>query len=259
MHTFTALYDKRADAEAMQAKLEQLGIIDIDHGVHDQHSAGFDAKAYSGPENKGLWGAHKGAVPPDEDRHLYEEAMRRGGFLLTVNVDDQEAGRVYELLEVSNAVDFDDREREMRSSGFVAPPAAIPSGAAATDEEVVPIVEEQLLVGKRQVERGGVRVRAYTVETPVHEQVQLREEHVEIERRPVNEAVGNAESLFQERSFEAMETAEEAVVGKEARVVEEVVVRKDVGQRVETIQDTVRHTEIEVEKLQGRDPKAPPR
>lgn len=252
MHTFTALYDRRVDAEAMQAKLEQLGIIEIDHGVHDQNTAGFDPKAYSSNESKGLWGTQNGAVPPDEDRHLYEEALRRGGFLLTVNVDDQEAGQVYELLDGSNAVDFDDREREMRRSGFVPPPAA---AARTTDEEIIPIVEEQLRVGKRQVKRGGVRVRAYTVEAAVHEQVQLREEHVTIERRPINERVGDAEALFQERSFEATETAEEAVVGKEARVVEEVVVRKDVGQRVETVQDKVRHTEVEVERLDDLDPK----
>lgn len=253
MHTFTALYDKRADAEAMQDRLEQLGIIDIDHGVHDRNTAGFDPNANSSHETKGLWGSHTGAVPPDEDRHLYEEAVRRGGFLLTVNVDDQEAGRVYELLNDSNAVDFDDREREMRRDGFVAPAATAASARAAGDE-VIPIVEERLLVGKRQVERGGVRVRAYTVETAVHDQVRLREEHVELERRPVNQQVENAESLFQERSFAATETAEEAVVGKEARVVEQIVIRKDVGERVETIQHTVRHTEVEVEHLNDRDP-----
>ena len=115
------------------------------------------------------------------------------------------------------------------------------------------------MVGKRQVERGGVRVRAYMVETAVHDQVQLREEHLEIERRPVNQQVASAEYLFQERSFEATESAEEAVIGKEARVVDEVVVRKDVGQRVETVKDTVRHTEVDVENLPGRDPGAPSR
>lgn len=251
MHTFTALYDKRAEAEAMQTKLEQLGVIEIDHGVHDQSAAGFDAGDCSSHEQKGLWGSQKGAVPPDEDRHLYEEALRRGGFLLTVNVDDQEAGAVYELLDGSNAVDFDDREHEMRQSGFV-PLAASPT--AATQDETIAMVEERLLVGKRQVERGGVKVRAYTIETPVHDQVQLREEHVEVERRSVGERVGNAESLFQERSFEMTETAEEAVVGKTSRVVEEVIVKRDIGERTETVHDTVRHTEVEVERLEERDP-----
>ena len=256
MHTFTALFDKRADAEAMQAQLDQLGIVDLDHGVHDRETAGFDPTAYSSDENKGLWGSHKGAVPPDQDRHFYEEALRRGGFLLTVNVDDAAAGQVYELLNASDAVDFDDRERELKRSGFAAPLASAPT--PAMDAEAIQIVEERLSVGKRQVDRGGVRVRAYTVETPVHDQVQLRQEHVELDRRPVNQPVGDAEALFQERRFEATEIAEEVVVGKEARVIEEIVLRKEVGQRVETVRDTVRHTEVEVERLDDRDPETDP-
>ena len=52
--------------------------------------------------------------------------------------------------------------------------------------EAIPIVEEQLRVGKRQVAGGRVRVRSYVVETPVQEQVTLRDETVRVERRPVD-------------------------------------------------------------------------
>lgn len=236
MHTFTALFDRRADAEAVQARLEKLGIIEIDHGLHDKEAAAF--------------ADGRGAVPPEEDRRLYDEAVRRGGFLLTVNSDDQQADRVRQLLEGSDAVDMDEREREIRASGFV-PPA--PAAAAGAADEVIPVVEERLTVGKRQVDRGGVRVRAYTVETPVQESVDLRTERVEVERRPVGGSVADAESLFQERTLELSETAEEAVVGKSARVVEEVSLAKEVGQRTETIQDTVRRTEVEVERVDPSD------
>ena len=115
-------------------------------------------------------------------------------------------------------------------------------------EEAIPIVEERLTVGKREVNRGRVRVRSYVVETPVQEQVALRQEHVEVERRTVNRPVTGADqALFQERVIEATESAEEAVVVKETRVVEEVVVRKEAEERVQTVQDTVRRTEVEVE------------
>jgi stress response protein YsnF len=53
-------------------------------------------------------------------------------------------------------------------------------------EEHIPLVEEELRVGKREVNRGGARVRSYVREVPVHEQVSLREEHVDVERRPVS-------------------------------------------------------------------------
>ncbi len=248
MHTFTALYDKQADAEAMQAELERLGIIDLDHDLHSQDSAEFDRNAYSDNSNPAFWGKKGGVAPPKEDRHIYEEALRRGGYLLTVNCDDAEAPRVQQLLEGSKAVDMVDREREMRASGF-APPVAAPVAATAAADEVIPVVEEQLVVGKRQVDRGGVRVRAYTVETPVQESVSLREERVDVERRAVNTPVTNTAGLFQERAVELTETSEEVVVGKEARIVEELSVRKEAGERVETVSDTVRHTEVEVDEI----------
>jgi uncharacterized protein (TIGR02271 family) len=113
---------------------------------------------------------------------------------------------------------------------------------------VIPLVEERLRVGKREVAQGRVRVRTYVVETPVQEQVTLREEHVEVERRPVDRPLTDADRVdFKDRTIEATETSEEAVIGKEARVREEVVVRKEAGERTQTVSDTVRRTEVEVE------------
>jgi uncharacterized protein (TIGR02271 family) len=118
-------------------------------------------------------------------------------------------------------------------------------------EEVIPVAEEQLRVGKRDVSHGRVRIRSYVVETPVEEQVTLREERVAVERRPVDRALGDAEQAFQERTIEAEERGEEAVVSKEARITEEVVVHKEAEQRTETVSDTVRQTEVEVEDERG--------
>ncbi len=123
-------------------------------------------------------------------------------------------------------------------------------------DEVIPVAEEELHVGKREVNRGRVRIQSHVVERPVQEQVSLRQEHVEVERRPVEGsmregAMGSNEDLFRERSIEVEERTEEPVVSKEARVVEEVVVRKDAEQRTETVSDTVRKTEVEVEDERG--------
>jgi len=116
------------------------------------------------------------------------------------------------------------------------------------DEAVLPVVEEQLNVGKREVETGGVRIQTRVEETPVEEQVNLREERVNVDRRPVDRPVSGADAnAFQERTFEVRTTAEEAVVQKQARVVEEVVIGKEVQERTETVRDTVRRTDVEVE------------
>ncbi|MBD8528516.1 YsnF/AvaK domain-containing protein [Massilia sp. CFBP 13647] len=131
------------------------------------------------------------------------------------------------------------------------------SGASLTGSQqrdtttaAIPVVQEQLKVGKREVQRGGVRVFSRIVETPVNESIGLREEHVNVERRPVNEPISALDATaFKEQSIEMRETAEEAVVEKSARVVEEVMINKEVTQREQQINDTVRHTEVEVEQL----------
>ncbi|MBV1795784.1 YsnF/AvaK domain-containing protein [Siccirubricoccus sp. G192] len=145
------------------------------------------------------------------------------------------------------------------SATAAARPAGASTGSATTGtiaaktartggEEVIPLVEERLRVGKREVASGRVRVRTYVVETPVQEQVTLREEHVEVERRPVDRPLTDADRVdFKDRTIEATETSEEAVIGKEARVREEVVVRKEAGERTQTVSDTVRRTEVEVD------------
>jgi stress response protein YsnF len=147
---------------------------------------------------------------------------------------------------------------EARGLTPVAPAADLPaeSGTGRNSEEVrIPVVQEELAVHKQEVARGGARVRAFTREAPVEEQVELSEERVEVESRSsgvrVTPGTSEAGGLFKERTFEIAEMREVAVVTKEAFVREEIIVRKNVDTRTETISDTVRHTEVEVEDLPG--------
>lgn len=121
---------------------------------------------------------------------------------------------------------------------------------STSDNTAIPVIQEELRVGKREVQRGGVRIFQRVVESPVNEAVNLREEHVNVERRPVDQPISGADlAAFEEKTIELRETAEEAVVQKSARVVEEVVVGKQVSEHQEQISDTVRHTEVEIERL----------
>ena len=122
-------------------------------------------------------------------------------------------------------------------------------GTTATSPDTIKVMEERLRVGKREVAAGGVRVRSYVVERPVEEQVRLHEERVSVERHPVDRAVTTADAAgaFQDRTIEARATSEEAVVGKDVRVVEEIGLKKEASDRTETVRDTVRKTEVEVE------------
>ena len=119
-----------------------------------------------------------------------------------------------------------------------------------TDREVIPVVEENLEVGKRAVERGGARIRSRVIEKPVEANVRLREEHVVVNRRPVDRAVTNADmNNLQEGDIELTERAEVPVVNKQARVVEEIEVGKTVESHDETVRDTVRRTDVDVQEI----------
>lgn len=114
------------------------------------------------------------------------------------------------------------------------------------EERTIPVYREELRVGKREVERGAVRVTKRVVEKPHSEQVLLREEHVEVERRPADRLVPPNEPDFAERQIEMAEVAEEAIGAKQTRLVEEVVVHKHVAERTATVGDTLRSTQIDV-------------
>jgi uncharacterized protein (TIGR02271 family) len=197
---------------------------------------------------------------PGEDMATYNEGVRRGGAILHAQVPDHQFDAAADVLERDGAVDIDEREAVWRKEGWTGAAAQPTTGYGATtgtartgaEEERIPIVEERLSIGKREAAHGRVRIRSYVVETPVQEQVTLREEHVQVERRPADRPIAAGDDAFRERTIEATESAEEAVVAKEARVKEEVVVRKQAEERTETVSDTVRRTEVEVEDERGR-------
>ena len=233
----------------------------------------------AGPIVAGLTGAGIGAAVgglagalinwgvPEEEAQFYAEGVRRGGTLVAVKSDD---GRVNEALRIMNQhspVDVRERSATWRSEGWTgfnadadvtstrttshATSTAMPSGTRNVENEAaIPIVEEELHVGKREVEKGGVRVHTYMEEKPVQESIEVREENVYVEGRPIDRAVDSSTiDAFRERTYEVRERAEEVVAEKQARVVEEVVVGKKVDTHVEKVEDTIRRTRVDVEKM----------
>ena len=252
--TLTAMFETRTAAEATRQKLVQAGVSNSEIDIQDEATYSTEGTT---PHKEGLIAGIKSMFGAHDDHHAYAEGLSRGHVLLSATVADAQTDKAIQVLHSSDAIDLDARENEWRQSGwtgraeaYAAPTSAQPS-AKVTGDETIQLAEERLVVGKREVERGGMRVRSYIVETPVSEQVTLREETVGIERRPVNRAVGVGDDAFRDRSIEMRETGEEAVVGKEAFVTEEIGLRKDVGQRTEEVRDTVRHTEVEVERVEG--------
>ncbi len=246
--TVTAFFDTRADAEAAKERLAQSSVPAEHVQIHDQSSEGYDEDSYSTKAKPGIWASIKHALMPDEDRHTYEEGIRRGGFVLTADVDEDNVDEAVGVLDDAETVDIHDRAQQWRSEGWQGAAPVAPVATAPQGEQVIPIVQEELVVGKREVDRGGVRVRSYVTETPVHEQIRLRNERIEVERRPVDRPLSAGDDAFEERTFDVSAKGEEAVVGKTARVVEEVAVFKTEDEHVENVEDTVRRTDVEVDR-----------
>jgi uncharacterized protein (TIGR02271 family) len=240
--------------------LAGLGLMAIP-GVGPVVAAGWlvatAAGALTGAAAGGLIGALTQAGVSEEDAHVYAEGVRRGGTLVTARVPDNDRARLQAILDRSG-VDIARRREAYRQSGWNRfDEKSQPYTADQVRRErqlygnkregVIPVVEEELRVGKREIDQGGVKVKSHVVETPVTEEVSLQQERVSVERRPVNRPLSANERAFQDRTIEVEQRGQEAVVSKEARVKEEVVVNKDVQQRNQKVSDTVRRTEVEVE------------
>ena len=207
--------------------------------------------------------AHFFGMDDDDDTTAtYSEAMRRGNSVVAVDAEtDDEAQRAADILGRFDPIDIDSRVSEWEASGWQRPGMNLESNrrderaefrgdsGEITEQARLPVVEEQIQVGTRVVSSGGVRVVSRTREIPVEESVQLREERATVTRRPVDRPLSEADRPFEEKTLEVRESREEPVVGKTARVVEEVVVGKETRRREEKVRDSVRKTEVEVQQV----------
>ena len=227
---------------------------------------------------------------PYDEAYSYIEGVRRGGTLVVVESDDEQAEHGMEILRRRHPVNIHERTAQWRQEGWTGadgppklrrpprrPTTPEPAGTrerrssctgrgqkvpkrGRAKRDDIPVVEEDMSVGKHEVERGHVRIYSRVTEQPAEASVRLREEKVTVERRPADRPATDADFAAAEQEvIEMTETVEEPVVSKRARVVEEVVVHKEVTERTETVRGTVRHTEVEVQREpeNARGPGAP--
>ncbi len=257
-HTVVGIFDSQQEARNAMNELVQKGFIKEDIDVSNRKKvnetvAAADVKTKTGDSIgnffSNLFGGDKTAS------RNYSEVARDTEGIVTVQTDTQEkANQAAQILDNNGAIDVEERAAQYRQNYAETSETTTTQGTADRTTNVgeitIPVVEENLQVGKRTVETGGVRVRSRIIEKPVEETLRLREEHVVVDRRPVNRAATAADfDNFKEGDIEIIERAEKAVVGKEARVVGEVAIGKTIQEHDQTITDTVRKTQVDVEKL----------
>jgi uncharacterized protein (TIGR02271 family) len=216
-----------------------------------------DASALRRP---GLWQKLFGRDIEEHEARVYGKTVEAGGVVLTLRAPDSQLSKAMGILNQHNVVDVKSRAIE---AGWLAKEAvmetkAIPAPAkpVTTDigkGEVLRLAEEQLEVGKRLITEGTTRIRRFVVQKPVEAQVTLHEEHVEIVRRAVADPAFVKDIDWTDRTIEIIETIEQPVVSKSTHIAEEVVIGKKGSDRVETVKDTVRRQQVEIERETDRD------
>lgn len=272
--TLSAMFDTRAEADRAVSALSAAGIADVVLTGDTNEGYGSvqrDLSVDTRHHERGFFESIGDFFFPEEDRYAYAEGLNRGGYLVTVtNLTDAQYSTALDILDDEGAVDLDARETEWRAEGWNGYDQSAYAGAGVTTDTTIDraslagrdtlegdlnrdgkidVVEERMLVSKREAEGGSVRVRSYVREVPVEQSVELRSERVTIERTPVDRPATGAE--FGNQTIEAREYVETPVVHKDARVVEEINLNKQVETHVETVTDTVRKTEVEIEDDRG--------
>lgn len=281
MNTIIGMYDDLSIAEQVVQDLKDNGISQsnlhlatYDSRARNEGSGGFFESLSNlfgstprsvGGSTKNMaqqmqdWGVSEG------DSQQFAEAVRRGNTMVLANVDDDQTATVRQIMGRYDPIDVQQRASQWQQQGWTGydQNAAPYTNEQATEERqrftsksmdrgkrTLPVTEEELQVGKREVQRGGVRVYQRVSERPVEENINLRDETVHVDRQKVNRPASPEDlDAFQEGSFDVTETDEEAVVNKRANVVEEVNISKDVEERQETIRDTLRRTDVETEDI----------
>lgn len=251
--TIVAVYDSAEHAGLAVRDLEAAGIPSSAITEHSSERGATSSNGAAPAHEKGFWASLFG----DEDHYetnVYNRSMESGSTVVTVRAPEGHLTQVMDILEQHNPIDIDERAasyglgaaRTTDTTATTTSAGNAPVRGTRAGEEVIPLAEEQLAVGKRLVNRGTTRVRRFVVNTPVEESVTLHSEHVSVERRPAASASPMADAAFTDRTIEVTETDEVAVVEKTARVREEVVVNKAATDRVETVRDTVRREDVEI-------------
>jgi stress response protein YsnF len=260
--TVVAIFNNSADAQEAVNRLINAGLtrnnIDISVNSKGNTQGGnneYDNNYREDNNESGISRFFKSLFGDDEEADTYTKVAGRSGTIVTVHANtNEEAQSAAQILDDAGAIDVDEQATQYgytSSRGNTAKETMdVKSG---NDSTSIPIIEENVLIGKKEVETGGVRLKSRIVENPVEENLRLREERVTVQRNPVDrKATDDDLQNFQEGELEVTEHAEVPVVSKEARVVEEVTLNKEVEHRDETIKETSRKTEVDVENVEKK-------
>jgi len=245
-----SVYDTTDKAKEALNVLRNSGVDTSETSILDRKALGTGIDH----QHVGLWRRLFGENVWEHEASVYGDTLRKGGAILAVRTPKEQVAKIMSILDVHDPVDVHEHAAKIgadvpvQAKALVTTPAAASSTGARKDE-VLRLAEEQMNVGKRMFETGTTRVRRFVTERPVEAQVNLHEEHAKVVRRAISDPNYIADIDWSDKEYTVTETAERPVVSKSARVVEEIAVGREGSDRTETVRDTVRRQQAEIERL----------
>lgn len=247
------LFDTADHADTARRNLEKAGFSASDISIVGKHALAGDVMALREP---GLWHRLFGKDIAEYEARVYGKTVEAGGAVLTLRVPEADVPKAMGILNQHHVVDVQQRavERGMTTADAVAaravavPPPEKPLTTDLDKGALLRLAEEQLEVGKRLVKDGTTRLRRFVVEKPVEAKVTLHEEHVDIVRRASADTASLNDVDWAEKTIEFVDSHEEPVLRKSVHITEEVQIDPKKTDRVETVHDTVRRQDVEVER-----------
>jgi Domain of unknown function (DUF2382) len=244
-HTLVAVYPTRTEAEEVRHEIINAGLPESDVAISangQRETTGQDREKAGG-----FWGWLFGADVPEMDRSWYESTLDQTRTAVSVRISDERARTQAESIMTQHSPLSMEEDQTPTLSSIEDDLAGRETAGSGEVETTIPIVKEELEVGKRRTEQR-YRIRVYPVERSVEEMVNLRDEKVIVEHRPATDPSSASPEDLRTREVEVIERHEEPVVAKTARAAEEVVVHKDVKERTEVVRDTVRETKVDIDQ-----------
>jgi uncharacterized protein (TIGR02271 family) len=263
--TIVAVYDTQANADAAVKALRAGGYANADISVFNADRLAGDKKTIAaGLKQAGLWNRLFGDDIHQHEATVYGKSVERGGVVVSARVLDTEVAHAVAILDLHRPVDVHDRavtsgvapvaqveavEKKLDAVPLAAAQKVALPKVAQANADVLRLAEEQLQVGKRLVDTGRTRVRRFVTERPVSADVTLHEEHADVMRRAITDPKYVGDVDWADKEIEVVETAEQALANKSARIVEEVSLKKIGTDRVETVHDKIRRQQVEIERV----------
>lgn len=240
-----AVYDTEANVNAALKSLVSAGYLTDDISVIRNEGEAVKAGLFE----PGVWQRLFGRDLEHHEAALLGRSLKEGSVIVSIRVPEAEAPKVMTLLDSHQPADVLDRAKVYGLVGATGAVPQAPAPAKQTGEEMLRVAEEQINVGKRMFESGHTRIRRYIVEKPVEANITLHEEHAEVIRRAITDPAYVKDIDWSDKTIDVTETAEEAVVNKTARITEEVLIRRQGSDRTQTVHDTVRRQQVDVQQV----------